>query len=180
MLVNFPTGRALRRVAAFLGFGLTLGGCSLVSGDYDNIKCPATGVVGGIDTVSRFDGHGTGFVDLAYRARLSETQSDCDIDKDGVTVTMTVQTTAELGPAATERSADFAYFVAVTDTNDKIVAKQVFANPVTFKPNQNRAGTLDTFTQRIPLANPKQADRYHVILGFQMTGSEMEYNRTEK
>jgi hypothetical protein len=180
MLVNFQTGPALRRVAVFLGLGLALSGCSLFAGDYDNVKCPVTGVIGGIGSVSRFDGRGTGFVDLAYRATLSDTHSDCDIDKDGVTVTMTVLTTAELGPAATDRSADFPYFVAITDAHDKILAKQVFANPISFKPNQNRAGSRDTFTQRIPLANPKQADRYHVILGFQMTGSEMDYNRTEQ
>jgi hypothetical protein len=178
MPVIFPTGRVARHVATFLGLGLALSGCSLVSGDYDNVKCPATGVVGGIGNVSRFDGLGTGFADLAYRASLSETQSDCSVDKDGVTVTVTVSTIAELGPAAPGRTTDFPYFVAIADATDKIIAKQVFANPITFKPDRNRAGSRDTLSQRIALANPKDADRYHVVLGFQLTEDELAYNRT--
>jgi|HubBroStandDraft_1064217.scaffolds.fasta_scaffold00032_7 hypothetical protein len=178
MLPNLQTGRAAGRVVAALGLGLTLAGCSWFRGEYDDVKCPATGVVGGLGSVSRFDGRGTGFVDLAYRATLSEVKSDCKVDSGGVTVTMTVTTTAELGPAATGRNADFVYFVAITDTHDKIVAKNLFDNPVTFKPDLNRAGGKDTLSERIPLADPKQADRYHVILGFQMTEDELAYNRS--
>lgn len=179
MPVILPIGRALRHFAVLLGTGLALGGCSLFAGDYDNVKCPAVGVVGGIGSVSRFDGQGTRFTDLAYRASLSETHSECSVDKDGVTVSVTVSTLAELGPAAASRTVDFPYFVAITDTHDKVIAKQVFANNVTFKPDRNRTGSRDTLSQRIPLANPREADRYHVILGFQLTEDELAYNRTQ-
>ena len=60
-------------------------------------------------------------------------KSDCAVDSGGVTVNVTVTTLAELGPAATGRTVDFPYFVAVTDGHDKVVAKRVFANGITFQ-----------------------------------------------
>jgi hypothetical protein len=178
MPLTSQIGRAAWRIVTILGLGVALSGCSWFSSDYADVKCPAAGVIGGIGTVSRFDGHGIGFANLASRASLSEVKSDCQIDSAGVTVTVTVSTLAELGPAATGRTIDFPYFVAITDSHDKVVAKKVFANGITFKSDLNRAGGRDTLSEHIPLANPKQADRYHIVLGFQLTEDELAYNRT--
>jgi hypothetical protein len=174
------SGRGWRRLAALSGSVLALGGCTVINGEYGDVKCPAAGVVAGIGSVSRFDGVGTGFVHLADRASLHVEKSDCTIDASGVTITMTVSTLAEIGPVATSRNADFPYFVAITDTSDKIVAKRVFANPVTFKPEQTRAGTRDVFQDHVQLVNPQDAERYHIVLGFQMTPDELDYNRSQK
>lgn len=182
MPFSSPTGRAARRIVLLLGLnlglGLALGGCSWVSGQYSDVKCPGAGVVAGIDTVARFDGRGTAYVNLADRATVGGVKSDCNIDSGGVSVTVSLSTVAELGPTAAGRTIDFPYFVAVTDGRDKVIAKRVFQNTITFKPNENRAGTQDTVTERIPLADPKQADRYHVIVGFQLTPEELAHNRT--
>jgi len=187
MPFSFSNGRAARRLALLLGVNLglgvglsvALGGCSLISGQYSDVKCPGAGAVGGIDTVARFDGQGTAYINLADRATLGGIKSDCNVDDTGVSVIVTLSTVAELGPTAPGRAIDFPYFVAVTDTHDKVVAKRVFKNTITFKPNENRAGTEDTVTERIPLSNPRQADRYHVIVGFQLNEDELAYNRAQ-
>jgi hypothetical protein len=180
MLLLLHLGRAFRASAALFGVALALGGCSVVNGEYGDVKCPQAGVVDGIGTLSRFDGQGTGFVHLATRATLKVERNDCTIDASGVSISMTVSTLAELGPTATSHNADFPYFVAITDSRDRIVAKRVFANPVVFKAAQTRAGTRDVFMDHVQLANPRDADRYHLVLGFQMTPEELEYNRTQK
>jgi hypothetical protein len=180
MPFSHPTGRAVRRFVLLLGVTLSLGGCSWISGQYSDVKCPGAGVISGIDTVSRFDGRGTAYINLADRATIGGVKSDCNIDDSGVSVTVSLSTVAELGPTAPGRTIDFPYFVAVLDQHDKTVAKRVFQNSITFKPNENRAGTADTVTERIPLSNPKTADRYHVVLGFQLTEAELAYNRTQR
>ena len=101
-----------------------LSGCRAIEGDFANVKCPDTGVIGGLGTVSRFDGIGTGFANLAYRASLTKEQSSCSIDAGGVTIMLSLSTLVELGPTAPSRSADFPYFVAVTDDDDRIVAQE--------------------------------------------------------
>ena len=178
-----PTARAVRRFVLLLGvnlaLGLSLGGCSWISGQYSDVKCPAAGVVTGIDTVARFDGRGTGYVNLADRATVGGVTSDCNVDEKGATVTVSLSTVAELGPMAPSRTIDFPYFVAVMDTHDKVVAKRVFKNTITFKPNENRGGTQDTVTETIPLKNPREADRYHIVVGFQLTEEELAFNRAQ-
>jgi hypothetical protein len=159
------------------GAMILLSGCSAIEGDYANVKCPDTGVISGLGTVSRFDGVGNGFANLAYRASLTKEKSDCAVDAGGVTIMLTLSTLAELGPTAPSRSADFPYFVAVTDDDDRIVAKRVFANQVIFKLDKARTGAEDAISERIPLADPKLASRYHVVLGFQLTDMELAFNR---
>lgn len=186
MLLPLPTGRALRRL--FPLFVLALAGCSAASDVKDFVfepldtdaKCPDSGVVGGIGRVTRFDGRGTGFVNQTYSATLTEVKSDCSYENNGVTVKLSVQTLAELGPAAPGRSVDLPYFVAVTDKQDKIVAKKVFSNTVSFAGNQNRGGGIDTLTEHVPLTKPRDGETYHVILGFQLSQDELAYNRSQR
>ena len=186
MLLPLPTGHALRRL--FPLFVLALAGCSEANDVKDfvfepldtDVKCPDSGVVGGIGRVTRFDGRGTGFVNQTYNATLTEVKSDCSYENNGVTVKLSVQTLAELGPAAPGRSVDLPYFVAVTDKQDKIVAKKVFNNTVRFAGNQNRGGGIDTLTEHVPLTKPRDGETYHVILGFQLTQDELAYNRSQR
>jgi hypothetical protein len=169
----------LARAAALLCFAGTLAGCSLVESKYADVKCPETGIVSELSAVSRFDGHGTGFTNLAYRASLGDLKTECKIDDDGAAVTVTVSTLAEIGPAATERSADFSYFIALTDPHDKILSKRIFSNAIAFKGNQARAGARDSDSERIPMPDPKDAQKYHVVIGFQLTPDELAFNRAQ-
>jgi hypothetical protein len=160
-----------------LSLSTALSGCSLIEGKYADVKCPQAGILGQLSAVSRFDGHGTAFSNLGYRASLGDLTSECKVNNEGVTVNVTVSTLAEIGPAASGRSAEFPYFIAVTDENDKIVAKRVLPNEITFKSNQSRAGARDTDNERIPIPDPKDAAKYHVVIGFQLTPDELAYNR---
>jgi hypothetical protein len=72
------------------GAMILLSGCSAIEGDYANVKCPDTGVISGLGTVSRFDGVGNGFANLAYRASLTKEKSDCAVDAGGVTIMLTL------------------------------------------------------------------------------------------
>jgi hypothetical protein len=90
---------------------------------------------------------------------------------------MNVSLIARLGPAAVDRTADFAYFVAILNQDGTIVAKQVFPAPIAFADNQTRRGSIETITQRIPLKDLKQAGKYRIEVGFQLTQEELEYNR---
>jgi hypothetical protein len=172
-------GPALGRAAALLCLAGLLSGCSLFQTKYRDVKCPETGILAEASAVSRFDGLGTGYPNLAYRASLGDLKTECKIDDDGADVTVTVSTLAEIGPAATGRSAEFAYFVALADPRDKILAKRILSNTIEFKGNQARAGARDVVTERLPMPDPKKAEQYHVVIGFQLTPEEVAYNRAQ-
>lgn len=172
-----PSVRHGLRLAVLAPLGLALAGCSWFGESYRDVKCPSTDIISTLGSVSRVRGEGGNFADLRYHAQLTGLKGICDVDDSGVTVKLTVSTLGEIGPAATERSADFPYFVTVTGPNDQVIAKQVMANVLVFPPNQPRAGATDQLTQNIPLRNPRDAGKYHVLLGFQLTPEELAYNR---
>jgi hypothetical protein len=178
-MTHFFRGRILARAAALLPIAGALTGCSLFESQYADVKCPTVGIIGELSAVSRFDGHGTGFPNLAYRASLGDLKTECKVNDEGAHMTITIATLAEIGPVATSRSAEFPYFIAITDPDDKILTKRVFSNAIDFKGSQARAGARDVDTETIPMPEPADAPKYHVIIGFQLTEEELAFNRSQ-
>jgi hypothetical protein len=173
---SFCWGGAAARLVALVATLAAVAGCS--ANENAAITCPSTDIIGPVGSVSRFGVPTGSFAQLAYRASFTNIHGTCDIDDDGVTVKVSVTILAEAGPAATATSADFPYFVAVLDPRQRIIAKQVLTDTISFGGSQHRGGATDTFDQRIPLRNPKLASDYHVFVGFQLTPDELAYNRT--
>ena len=169
-----------RRVASFalvLAVGGALSGCSWFKGKYDDDKCPVVSIPDDLARVTHYQGQGTTFANVAVSAQLSDAQGTCTFQEDGITVDMTVSVLASLGPAATDRTGDFAYFVAILDPSDKIIAKKIFPSPIDFPPGQTRRGSVETISQHIPLSDAKLAGKYKIEVGFQLSQEELSYNR---
>ncbi len=179
MWFRFASRAAGLRLAALALSTLPLAGCGLFDDLFgrDTGKCPTAEIAGTLGSVTRFRGDPGNPANLAYRATLSNIQSDCSFGDDSVTVTVNVTVMAEIGPAATERSAEFPYFLAVATPGDRVVAKRQFGGALNFGTTQRRTGVTDTLTETIPLKDLKQSDRYHLMLGFQLTPDELAYNR---
>jgi len=169
--------RRVAPLALILAAGGALSGCSWFHGDYDDDKCPVVAIPDDLSHVSHFKGTGTDFANVTVTALLTDAKGQCNFDPQGVTVEMNVSLIARLGPAAVDRTGDFAYFVAILNQDGTIVAKQVFPAPIAFADNQTRRGSIETITQRIPLKDLKQAGKYRIEIGFQLTQEELEYNR---
>jgi len=169
--------RRLAPLALVLAAGGAVSGCSWLHSDYDDGKCPVVAIPDDLSHVSRFNGPGTDFANMTVSALLTDIKGGCTFDKTGVTVDMTLSLIGKLGPAATERSADFAYFVAILNPSGTIVAKQLFPAPIEFPENQTRRGSVESITQRIPLKDYKQAGNYRIEVGFQLTQEELSHNR---
>lgn len=169
--------RRVAPLALILAVGGALSGCSWFRSDYDDGKCPVVAIPDDLSHVSHFKGPGTDFANVTVTALLTDIKGGCTFDAGGVSVDMNVSLIARLGPAAVDRHADFAYFVAILNQDGKIVAKQVFPAPIDFTDNQNRRGSLETISQRIPLKDYHDAGKYRVEVGFQLTQEELSYNR---
>ena len=86
------------------------------------------------------------------------------------------------GPAATATAKEFSYFVAVTRTDQEVIAKQNFTVPVQFKDGRNVA----LIEQKIDeLTIPRKSERtsgtnFEVIVGLVLTQDQAIYNRSGK
>lgn len=143
--------------------------------------CPRASIISDGATVTRFrEGTGRDLTDVVVKGEIVDVAVDCNYDRRGVDVALQVAIAATRGPADRNRVADFEYFVAVTDPQRNILAKEVFQVRLQFPPNAQRTGTVDEIEPRIPLKNRDEGVDYQIIVGFQLTPEEMEWNRSQK
>ena len=101
---------------------------------------------------------------------------------DPIQVTMEVLFELGRGPQATGSSKTYHYWVAVTDRNREVIAKQNFDLPVTFTPGQDRVYITDKIGQiTIPRgAETTSGANFEVLVGFDVTPQMAAFNRDGK
>ena len=87
---------------------------------------------------------------------------------------------AERGPALQTSQFSFDYFVTILTPDGAVSAKEVFRTPVGFPSGVFRAGALESLTQTIPLESGADARGYSILIGFQLTEDQVEYNRRSR
>ncbi|WP_297513064.1 Tat pathway signal sequence domain protein [uncultured Caulobacter sp.] len=86
------------------------------------------------------------------------------------------------GPTAQGDKHTYRYWVAVTERNQAVIAKEYFDLPVSFSPGQDRVYTTQTIEQiTIPRADAKvSGGNFEVLLGFDVTPEMAAFNREGK
>lgn len=86
------------------------------------------------------------------------------------------------GPQAEGDKHVYRYWVAVTERNQSVIAKEYFDLPVTFAPGKDRVYATDTIEQiTIPRADDKvSGSNFEVLLGFDVTPEMAAFNRDGK
>lgn len=143
--------------------------------------CPRASIISDGSTITKFrEGTGRDLTDVVAQGEIVDVAVDCDYDRRGVDVALQVAIAATRGPADRSRAAEFDYFVAVADAQRNILAKEVFRVQFKFAPNEQRTGTVDEIEPRIPLKSRADGVEYQIIVGFQLTPEEIEWNRTRR
>jgi hypothetical protein len=143
--------------------------------------CPRATILGDGATITQFrDGPGRDLTDVLAQAEIVDAAVDCDYDRSGVDVSMQIAIAATRGPADRARVADFDYFVAVADAQRNILAKEVFRVRFNFPDTQSRVGTVEQIEPRIPLKDRAEGVNYQIVVGFQLTPEQLEWNRTQR
>ena len=86
------------------------------------------------------------------------------------------------GPQAQGDKHVYRYWVAVTERNQAVIAKEYFDLPVTFPAGQDRVYTTETIEQiTIPRADAKvSGGNFEVLIGFDVTPEMAAFNRDGK
>jgi hypothetical protein len=144
-------------------------------------KCPSTGILAETSSMTVFaPGEPMIPANVVYRIDARQAKTDCDIDKDTRTANASLQISFRgyraKGGGAAEYTVPF--FVAVNDTDNKMVMKKTYSTRLAFQPGQ----TVVDFTQPIDvipvrIARNKQAYDYHMIVGLLLSKQQLDYNR---
>jgi len=184
-LARIAPTRRLRGAGVLLTAAALLAGCSLFGSKEppDVTKagpdCPKVSIVRDAARLTQFrPGAGRDQTDVTVRALVADFRGQCQPDGQSVSLDFDLALVAERGPALKGDQVDLPYFVAiVVGPERQPVAKKEFVTTVVFEPGKRQAGTKEELHQSIPLAPGRNAGDYQVLLGFQLDGSQLDYNR---
>jgi hypothetical protein len=120
---------------------------------------------------------------VAYSGEIQNISSVCAYQRsEPIQVSMQVLFEFGRGPQATGSHKTFNYWVAVTDRNRGVLAKQTFALPVTFPNDKDRVSVTETLKGiRIPRADSNVSGaNFEVLIGFEVTPEMAAFNRDGK
>ncbi len=164
---------------------LALSGCSVFDVNTPILPCPETKVLGDAGSFTRFrDGPGRDLSDITFEGKIAKTIASCEysIARDNgegtLSVTMNVVFEALKGPAAKKKNLSFDYFIAITDTSQKIISRNSFRMDMTFPANVTSLEREDdkVFLD-IPLGPKDDGSGFLVFTGFQLSAEELKFNR---
>ncbi|MCC7305758.1 MAG: hypothetical protein IT558_05810 [Alphaproteobacteria bacterium] len=145
--------------------------------------CPAVEIVEPLNMFNEFaDPKKTTPDTLVTHAELTKTASTCTYGPKSVTVDVRLAFKGLVGPQGRTGGIDtpefsYPYFVAIAAPGGKILAKEVFAAPMTFEPGMDNQVYTENLRQIIPFASQTQGAAHKVLLGFQLGEGQLAYNR---
>lgn len=178
--MTFGLSRPVRAALAVLALTAFVAGCGSKKPEP---ACPRGVIPQDAATITRFrDGPGRDLTDVLVTGNIQNILVDeCTYEKNAVDVNnFQIAITADRGPADRTRAADFEYWVAIVDPDKKILTRQTFKLHFDFT-DLNHVGTVVAdLAPRIPLADIMKAPDYQIIVGFQLTPQELEWNRSQR
>jgi hypothetical protein len=160
---------------------LALAGCSssTFGGRSGTYTCPQAQIVPDLQTLVQFPpGANTQNTQAILSAgRVNSVTTSCEREGDtGVVASVGVEFTG-LRTQAALAHLNLPYFVALADSDGNILGKQQFIAGMDFKPDTPVGRSADNVTVHLPLKNAQLGNVYTLILGFQLSQAQLNYNR---
>jgi len=178
------TLRIARLLFLVLAAPLALSGCDSLARLQKKTPppCPPVYIMSDAAKITKYrSGGGRDLTDVEMEGEVVAFKGDCVYDEKGGEVTLQLAFELRRGPAATGRTLDVTYFVAVPKFYPAPEAKGVFTFPVTFPDTVDRIRVTDEeVTLRLPVRTKELIDNYEIYLGFQMSPEELEMSRRAK
>ncbi len=148
-----------------------------------DLPCPSVGLIAGTEEVTVFSGRGSDVTDIVLKGEIERVVSECeyDIDDGIIFVNLAFRGTAELGPAATSREITVPTFIALTETSSRVLRKDVMPVTLSFPDNQRTTGFIHTVEDtKVPYVANIDGSAYEILVGFQLTREQRDFNRRAK
>lgn len=192
-----PSSTALRRLLNFSRrvfrapllaalSALALAGCgmfgsSTTEGGTSLYPCPTVGILQETENITLVRGTGADLTDVILKAEMGRVVSKCTYNKSDSTITVDLafDGIAELGPAANSREFTLQTFVAVTRRYTAFDKKQIYNVPVVFEAGQRQMRFVHSVDGTVlPYGENANGSIYQILIGFQLTPEQLQYNRT--
>ena len=161
-----------------LAAAFALSACSKAADE--QVACPGVEVLQDLGEFVRFKpGPGRDATDVLIEAWIDGVGGKCFLDDDELSADLTVRIGTRRGPATRTDKAKIGYFVAITELNRKVLARQSFETSTAFS---NRKTILfeDILDLNIPLQRGVQTDSFSIYVGLELSEQELAFNRSKR
>lgn len=158
----------------------------LVQGKSESLlasPCPQVELVDDLSSISDFsNSKDMVHKNLISRVDLSSAESTCKLSANSAIIDLKLLFNGMLGPKGKQKDSDkpffsYPYFVAVTAPGGKIIGKEVFAASLAFSAHEDKHVYYENLRQIIPITDKNAANRYKILIGFQVSPEQLAYNR---
>ena len=174
---------------------MPLASCDSVTGLFDSQPvitldpgpvCPATGVLAEAASVTKLKPGASAAApkpaDIAFQAEMSQAMLDCNYNRISNTLSLSLKfaVRASRGPGASGADPQLPFFVAIIDSDNNVLSKQVYNSAPLMEGRANATYTESVSSFPVPLAMDRRPSDYEILTGFQLTPDELAYNRLPK
>lgn len=120
---------------------------------------------------------------VGFSGEIESISAGCEYkEAEPIKVTMDILFELGKGPQATSRQKTYHYWIAVTDRNREVIARQDFDLPVTFPAGKDRVYMTDAINNiLIPRGSTTTSgSNFEVLVGFDVTPQMADFNRVGK
>ncbi|MGE3866260.1 MAG: hypothetical protein AB7G04_05040 [Hyphomonadaceae bacterium] len=145
--------------------------------------CPLMGVLYDASRQVIFTGGDERFASVAYTGEVQGVNGLCRYrGTEPIVMSLDIDMAFGKGPAATEASHTYRYWVAVARRDTAPIAKQYFDVNVTFPPGADRVGGAQHIERNvIPRAEAgTSGTNFEILVGFDLTPQQLDFNRQGK
>jgi hypothetical protein len=145
--------------------------------------CPYVKVLYDASRTVEFKGGKEAAAQAGFTGEIQGISSGCAYKNDDpITIRVEVLFALGRGPQAEGDKHNYRYWVAVTERNKSVIAKEYFDLPVSFSAGQDRIYATETLQQiTIPRADAKvSGGNFEVLIGFDITPEMAAFNRDGK
>jgi len=156
---------------------------SLVTGQGD---CPTIKGMKDLITLSQFSDATLPVPEqLISVTKLDKMNASCKVSANSVSIELALDFSGTLGPVGVkdlngQANYTYPYFLSVVTPDGQIMSKDVFALSMVYENGQITYHRQDTLRQVIPLMAGQEANKFQIMVGFQLSESELAYNRAQK
>lgn len=141
--------------------------------------CPFVKVLYDAARYVELEGGRAAVANVGYTGEIEGVSADCEYrEDDPIRLDMDILFRLGRGPQATDDQRTYRYWVAVTERNSAVLAKEYFDLPVRFD-GERTAAVNEQRTIIIPRADiSTSGGNFEVLIGFEVTPEMAEFNRS--
>jgi len=152
------------------------------------LACPDYRILADASTLVAYKpGPGRDLIDVDFEGAINNMRLGCETRRDKETkignmeVDIAMDFLAQRGPANKTKSAEFPYFISVTDLNQKVLYREEFKIAASFAGNRTGIGiSSDRIVLNLPLKPDVTGRSYIIYSGFILTREQLQQNRQRR